>query len=407
VKNGIKVKDVDGVEVEGNHIHARNKNAGDGIDLSHDTGTINVGSNIIKDFAIGINVNHTDNVQFASNQVTGTGTYGVSVDSHTGIITYNGSIGVKLTNSDNATFNGDSFVSNAVGIELNGSKNTTISGVNSSNNGVALYAHNHKNRGSSGTVVENGSTFNNDYIGVALNGNGTTFSFGGTSSFFTGESYYFALANGVMNGLIIDASNQSFDGTLGVNFNQSQYDAAEGITVDSHTPVAGVGTVCYLGATCPSFGTGPTPAHSGNGLFSLFLLQNEEALDEPVFSYAGQTILDAAPNLTPGTVNLSLLSPASGSDSDETNYEIVEKNSGTFYRQHHNAQVAGNTGNTGTPSLQTLSPSAGGNVQRLQTLSPSAGGNGFTDFGNNFLGAGFEPSFNQGVGSSGQVAFNQ
>ncbi len=279
----------------------------------------------------GVAINNSDNVVIDNNTIANA-THGA---------------GVIAVDSDNLSLSNTQFVSNLVGVQLDNSKNANITGVNISDTGTGIYGLN----GSSGTKVAN-TAITNGTLGVLLDGAGTDLTFVGNTSSMTGTTNYFHLQNNAMAGKVLDASQQSFEGIRGENFNAAQYTAARAKTIDFVND-ANVGFVFYR----------------SNPLIGLQdvldqLLQRNNAPLRNVFSYSGQTIdssyIVSPYNFSVQSLNLSLLAPSAGGPVPAT---------------------------PPTGDLGGLSPSAGGDASKLASLSPAAGGDGESCV-NSFLGNG-------------------
>ncbi len=338
---------------------------GTGINLNSDSGTTTITGNTLNNFGTGININQLDNVQFASNIVTGfNGPF--TIDLVTGAVSgTNGSVGVQVTNSNNVSFLNDQFISNLVGIYLDGSPNAKLSQVSLLDNGIGLLVQDGSGTHFSSNELVGNTTFTGGTIGIVLDGPGASMSFDTTqpSSHFQSQTYYFVLADGAMDGKVLDASQQIFNGARASGFTfgpLGQLADAESRTIDSHNN-AGVGTVFY---------------RFDPSAFDNEELQNsvDSALGKALFSYAGQTFGRFVPSLSIQTVNLSLL--ASGGPSVFANLSPA-------------------AGGDNAAALGNLSPAAGGDTATtLASLSPSAGG--ADSCGNGFLGGGYTLSYSAG-----------
>lgn len=289
----------------------------------------------------GISVFNSDNVQFATNTITGDGT----------------GIGVLVSGSDNVSFSGDSILNNAIGIQLDNAQDTTIDDLTLTDNGIHLLITN----GSGGTLVSS-TDFTGGTVGVQLDGEGSEMQFGDNDNSFTGMTAYFVLQNGAMAGQVLDASGQTFDGVEAADFDIDALIAAENKTIDLNDGFA-VGDVFYKAF----------PNGFDLSLLNQALENNSEgnAFLTSLFSYAGQTIAGTTTEISYRFniegVNLSLLSQGN--------------QPATF------AISADQFGN--------LAPAAGGDANKYANLEPAAGGAN-QDCGNGFLGAGYTPGYNAG-----------
>ncbi len=280
------------------------------------------------------------------------------------------SLGVVISRSTGTSSDSDQFNNNLVGIRIDNSKNTTITNDTFTNNFIGIYGV-HKASG----ISAGSDTFTGDNIGVFLEDPGTHFTFTDTNSSFTSVGQYFRLGKGAMNGETLDASQQTYEGVRGQDFDFAHYSAARAKTQDSAT-VPGVGFVLYTNPppTAPASFTQDTLGQ---------LIQRNTAPLRDVFSYAGKTV-DSTYVLTPynfriETLNLSLLAPTAGTPP---------------------APITAGAVPPGTP-LGNLSPSAGGNTDSppgtaLASLAPAAGGGVAESCGNGFLSDGLSTGSNCG-----------
>jgi parallel beta-helix repeat protein len=274
-------------------------------------------------------------------------------------------LGIYISDSDSNTITGDQILNNIIGIELSNSDDTLIQDANIEGNEIGLWGHN----GSTGTLVGN-TNFENGGIGVLLSGGGegggpqiffsggegseggnSDMQFVGNTSTFSNLDYYFILEDGAMDGEVLDASQQFFEGVRAANFSPAQLaDAEENHTIDEQDNDT-VGDVFYTGFEDGTFDV--------NLLNQFLLFGDDRNFPGSRFSYAGHTIastINELPfNFTLPNVNLNLLAPSAGG----------------------NPPVGGTPQNFGN-----LSPSAGGN---LGDLSPAAGGTEAENCVNTFL----------------------
>ncbi|MBV8938521.1 MAG: right-handed parallel beta-helix repeat-containing protein, partial [Alphaproteobacteria bacterium] len=344
---GINAFTVTGLTLNGNTI----QNSVLGINIGN-SAAATVTGNMLNGNANGIEVVGSNGVQFASNTIVGNG------DS-TGF-------GVLVQNSDSVSFLGDKILAYLVGIRLDNAQNASLDTMTLDNDIFALAAQNN----SGGLTVAN-SEFANDFAAVILDGPGTSMSFLGDGSRFSNITAYFVMADNAMQGQVLDASQQTFNGTRGADFSFAELTDAESRTLDAHLGLP-TGIVFYRNlpgstAGAPTFGS----------VLNQFLESRGTLFSGSIFSYAGQTIgssvTDNIYNFRVQDVNLSLLAPGA---------------------------AGGIPAGGATPqALNNLAPAAGGDdAAQLAELSPSAGGAG--DCGNNFLGSGFSLNFDAGSCSS-------
>ncbi len=298
----------------------------------------------------GIVLLNSANAQLSNNDVTGTGTgSGVLIDSSSGTNLIAGTIRL-----------------NQAGVELANGGSTVIDGVTLSDNNTGIFARN-------GSVVTVSDTdFIRGNAGVVLEGPRTSFGFAGNQNTFTGMPFYFILQNGGMNGAILNASAQIFDGTFASDFTRSQLAQAELQTIDSKDGGA-VGTVFYKRFDFDSLQA------------ALQSSQSRSVLSAPNFSYEGQTLntVTSVDHLTGKTI------PGNAITYNRPALDVAGVD----------LSLLGQGVNRPTPItpnvLSALTPAAGGdnpaNGQQYNALASAAGSN---NCGNNFLGSGFELGYN-------------
>lgn len=312
----------------------------------------------------------------------------------------NNGIGVDLHISDGAVLNGNIFTNNTIGLNLHDNFFTRVEGntFNIPVAGVGLRIA----EGSIGTVVQD-SVFNGGNIGIEITDPGSFMAFEGNNSRFTGQNFYFVLQNGAMAGLVLDASQQLFEGIRASDFTQAQLDAAEGLLAFGQRTVdvaddSGVGDVFYkaFGPIVPP--TIITPAFDTSVLDD-FQNSKRNAYRRGNFSYAGRVFTVTPDPVEPnvfdlGSINLSLLnraSPAAAADVANLFATLAPAAGGNKPKNPTNPQ-----------DLANLAPAAGGSsqAQSFTALAPSAGGaaaGGSNSCGNSFLGDGYAPGFSCGA----------
>ena len=334
----------------------------------------------------GIAVDSSNGTIINGNIVTQVATGGAGItllSSNDALITNNNltgnSIGVALTNSNDGNLSGNIFSGNMLGVDLNNSLRTKLTNetFNIAAGGTGIQIRN----GSGSTIVED-NHFTGGSTAILLDGLGSDMQFAGEGSTFDGMDFYFVLRNNAMQGSVLDASGQSFAGVRGRDMTVAELDAAEAKTIDVED-TGTVGDVFYR----------PRPIIGGSGLDE-FDRDRRDLYRKNLFSYSGRTlgsnIMQRNVEYNVASIDLSLLSKSA----PITN----------------STQVAN--------FFATLAPAAGGkNAEALAKLAPGAGGNNPQQFasatptataltpvrvnatcGNNFLGDGFAPGFNCGVG---------
>lgn len=306
--------------------------------------------------------------------------------------------GARLIGSDAATISGATFTNNALGIDLDGSASTQIADTTLTNpaGGTGLRVLSTLigegeafGSGPSSATLSNVS-FTGGATSVLLDGPESSLAFAGNGNVFSNVGSYFILQNGAMNGLVLDASQQTFDGTRAADFTPIQLAAAEGITTDVEDGV-GVGDVFYTRfpvVVPPPPNPEPTPEVSVDpdlGGVDESQRNRRGLLRRGLFSYAGRTLTNdgVVTNSTfqVADLNLSLLN-AAGAASASTAPVSATSIANRF------ATLAPAAGGANPQALANLSPSAGGNT----AFSPVVGALSATT-ANSFLGEGYKVGF--------------
>jgi filamentous hemagglutinin family protein len=400
-RNGIALDNSSGSLIDGNTLRvARN-----GIVVNRSDNLV-ISGNDVRAGMTGISLNRTTDSVVDANTVSGSGHHGILVNNSGGITIRNNTLhnnfsgltaintnglqvlgnsftrnltGVSLVNSHNALLDGGIFTNNGTGIVLDDSDNARLDNltINSATGGTGIYIRN----GSGGTLVRN-LALNGGRIGVLIDGAGSSMQFADSNSRFTGMPIYFWLRNGAMNGEVLDASQQTFDGVRAFDFTPGQLVSAEGKTTDGED-------LAFFGFIGDVFyklfdDTPPPPPPSNLAALNEFEQDRDELFRTDLFSYAGYTIeansivsglKDTNFNFDLAELNLSLLNPAA---------------SGINAPQAQTLSIA----SLPPGELANLSPAAGGNTAALANLAPAAGGPLLSpDCGTSFLDTGFKPGF--------------
>lgn len=359
----------------------------------------------------GIEANYSDELSFDSNTVEG-GVVGMQFShSYSPNLINNrligSGIGAELHVSDDADLAGNIFNGTTLGINLKDSLNASLDGESflMAAGGTGLRIA----EGSAGTIVKD-STFNNGDVAILITDAGSAMQFNGINSSFTGNGQYFVLQNSAMFGLTLDASQQIFDGTRGIDFTPAQLIDAEVLHTTDVEDGAPVGDVFYkffsnskednnekppivplppISNERQAFGFG-----GGAGSFDQSALGDNQGQRRGIyrrgnFSYAGQAfnlVSDPAESASFDVdgIELSLLNNSSPLRSVNISNQFASL-----------APAAGGETNPSDPqAMNNLAPSAGGNnPQQPATGQRAPDGAASASCVNEFLGDGYQNGF--------------